>query len=49
MGLRCRELAGAPTHRRGQTNQEDDIVQENFSRAGVYIMGRQVFTEGQVG
>lgn len=33
----------------GQTNQDDDIVQENFSRAGAYIMGRQMFAEGEVG
>lgn len=33
----------------GQTNQDDTIVQENFSRAGAYIMGRQMFAEGEVG
>ncbi|MEU3792418.1 dihydrofolate reductase [Streptomyces fructofermentans] len=33
----------------GQTNQDDDIVQANFSRAGAYIMGWQMFAEGGVG
>ncbi|WP_331737770.1 dihydrofolate reductase family protein [Streptomyces sp. NBC_01276] len=33
----------------GETNQDDDIVQENFTRAGAYIMGRQMFAEGEVG
>lgn len=33
----------------GQTNQDDDIVRENFSRAGAYIMGRQMFAEGEAG
>lgn len=33
----------------GQTNQDDDIVQENFARAGAYIMGRHMFAEGEVG
>lgn len=33
----------------GQTNQDDDIVQENFTRAGAYIMGRQMFAEGEAG
>ncbi|MEU1854181.1 dihydrofolate reductase family protein [Streptomyces sp. NPDC019990] len=33
----------------GQTNPDDDIVRENFSRAGAYIMGQQMFAEGEVG
>ncbi|MFE9565961.1 hypothetical protein ACFYM0_33190 [Streptomyces sp. NPDC006487] len=33
----------------GETNQDDDIVQENFTRAGADIMGRQMFAEGEVG
>ncbi|MFF8196756.1 dihydrofolate reductase family protein [Streptomyces bobili] len=33
----------------GQTNQDDDIVQENFSRAGACVMGRKMFAEGEVG
>ncbi|MFE5484212.1 dihydrofolate reductase family protein [Streptomyces sp. NPDC056527] len=33
----------------GQTNQDDDIVQGNFARAGAYIMGRRMFAEGEVG
>ncbi|MER6677666.1 hypothetical protein [Streptomyces sp. NPDC000983] len=31
----------------GQTNQDDDIVQENFERAGAYIMGRQMFAKAR--
>ncbi|MFC8274570.1 dihydrofolate reductase family protein [Streptomyces sp. NPDC057271] len=33
----------------GQTDQDDDIVRENFDRAGAYIMGRRMFDEGEVG
>ncbi|MFE2341145.1 dihydrofolate reductase family protein [Streptomyces sp. NPDC059431] len=33
----------------GRTNQDDAIVRENFSRAGAYIMGRQMFAEGEAG
>ncbi|MFC4010863.1 dihydrofolate reductase family protein [Nonomuraea purpurea] len=33
----------------GRTNQDDDIVRENFTRAGAYIMGRHMFAEGEVG
>lgn len=33
----------------GEANQDDAIVQENFSRAGAYVMGRQMFAEGEAG
>ncbi|MFJ3582823.1 hypothetical protein ACIPPS_11435 [Streptomyces sp. NPDC090127] len=33
----------------GRTNQDDEIVQEDFARAGAYIMGRRMFAEGEVG
>ncbi|CAL9339593.1 hypothetical protein [Streptomyces sp. enrichment culture] len=33
----------------GRTNQDDDIVQENFLRAGACIVGRQMFAEGGAG
>jgi dihydrofolate reductase len=33
----------------GRTNQDDDVVQENFARTGAFIMGRHMFAEGEVG
>jgi dihydrofolate reductase len=33
----------------GETNPDDEIVQENAARAGAYVMGRRMFDEGEVG
>ncbi|MEV4433854.1 dihydrofolate reductase family protein [Streptomyces sp. NPDC049585] len=33
----------------GESNADDAIVRENFARAGVYIMGRRMFDEGEQG
>lgn len=33
----------------GESNADDEIVQENFDRAGAYIMGRRMFDEGEQG
>lgn len=32
----------------GQTNQNDEIVKEYFTRTGAYVMGRRMFDEGEV-
>jgi dihydrofolate reductase len=31
----------------GQTNRDDEVVQETFTRVGAYIMGRRMFDEGE--
>ncbi|MET9133598.1 dihydrofolate reductase family protein [Streptomyces antibioticus] len=33
----------------GQSNADDEIVRENFNRAGAYVMGRRMFDEGERG
>ncbi|GAA2816110.1 dihydrofolate reductase family protein [Saccharopolyspora taberi] len=33
----------------GATNADDEIVKENFARAGAYVMGRRMFDEGEAG
>ncbi|MFC8342257.1 dihydrofolate reductase family protein [Streptomyces sp. NPDC057280] len=33
----------------GQSNADDEIVRENFDRAGAYVMGRRMFDEGERG
>ncbi|CAN5831698.1 dihydrofolate reductase family protein [soil metagenome] len=32
----------------GQTNQNDEVVEESFARTGAYVMGRRMFDEGEV-
>jgi dihydrofolate reductase len=33
----------------GQVNQDDEVVKEIYARVGVYVMGRRMFDEGEVG
>ena len=35
--------------RGGTTNTDNEIVKEAFTRVGAYVMGRQMFDEGEVG
>jgi dihydrofolate reductase len=33
----------------GEVNRDAELVEENYNRAGAYIMGRRMFDEGEVG
>jgi dihydrofolate reductase len=30
-------------------NRDNELIEENFARAGAYVMGRRMFDEGEVG
>jgi dihydrofolate reductase len=33
----------------GEVNRDAELVEENYNRAGAYVMGRRMFDEGEVG
>ena len=43
------ETKGAPKIASGETNRDDEVVKEIYARTGAYVLGWQMFDEGEVG